>query len=174
MKKWFVLWVISAFVVSANAQVEPIKAFYNKYKNYENATQLKLQGWLIRLAAKHTDEEGAEQLLKKITHLRLLSIEDGNPVSLEESRDLIKQLKKESYEELLNVRDGTERVDILIREKKDVITEILLLVSDKDEFLLLSLEGRLKFSDLNDLDIEVDGSEHFKNLPEDRNLVPKA
>ncbi len=157
------------------AQPKAIKSFYDKYKNLEGVEDIKLQGWLIKLAAGFADEDPeAKRLLKKITQLRILTMDHGNLVSQQEYNQLVKTIKQENFEDLFMVKDEGKNIQFLIREKGETITDVLLLISGDKEFVLLSLEGLLKFSDLNDLNIEVEGSDHFKKLPENKKDIPKA
>ena len=156
------------------AQAKAVRNFYDKYKNMENVTDLKLQGWVLKLASSYADEAEEARLLRKITKLRILTMENGNLVTSQEYQSLIKGVKQDAFEELFQIREGGQVVEFLIREKGDTITDVLMLVNGDNGFVLLSLEGALKFSDLNDLNIEVDGSEHFKKLPDDKKDIPKA
>ncbi|MFN7119494.1 MAG: DUF4252 domain-containing protein [Saprospiraceae bacterium] len=157
------------------AQTKAIRTFYDKYKHLEGVEDIQLQGWLIKLAARFSDEDPeAKRLLRKISQLRILTMDNGNLVSPQEYNNLVKSIKQDAFEDLFMVKDNGQNIQFLIREKGDTITDLILLVSGNDEFVLLSLEGLLKFSDLNDLNIEVDGSEHFKKLPENKKDIPKA
>ncbi|MCO6479470.1 MAG: DUF4252 domain-containing protein [Phaeodactylibacter sp.] len=159
----------------ALAQPKPIADFYEKYKQYENVTDVKLQGWLLEIASNFAEgDEQAKELLSKITYLRVLVMEDGNLVSPAEYKSLLKEIRQNSFEELLRIREGDENIGFYIRENGEAITDVLLLVNGEDEFVLLSLEGLLKFSDLNDLNIDIDGAEHFERLPEKKGDVPRA
>jgi len=155
-------------------QVTAIQHFYDKYQSLEKVQDIKLQGWVLELASEFTDEEQGRRLLRNITQLRVLIMEEGNLVSHREYNDLLRDLRRVSFEELIKVRESDSQVDLLIREKGDTITDVLVLISGDDGFVLLSLEGALKFSDLNDLNIDVQGAEQFKKLPEKKADIPRA
>lgn len=156
------------------AQNKVIKKFYDKYKGYENVTDIKLQGWVLKLAATFSDEEEAEKLLKKITHLRVLVMDEGNLVSKNEYSRLIKDVKQNAFEELIKIKEDDQNIEFMIREEKETITDVLILVNSPEDFILLSLEGNLKFSDLQNLNIDIDGGEHFQKLPAKKKDIPKA
>ncbi len=158
--------------LSAQAQQPFLSEFYDNYKQQENVTDVKLQGWLLKLAA--DEEEQAKGLLDKITHLRVLLMEEGNLVSPGAYRQLLRELGQNQFEELLLVKEDGSDIGFYIREKGEHITDALLLVNGADHFVLLSLEGLLKFSDLNDLNVDVEGADHFKRLPEERDSIPRA
>ncbi|NUN99881.1 MAG: DUF4252 domain-containing protein [Saprospiraceae bacterium] len=169
MKKAFIIAILAfAFSNISVAQKDPIRDFFKRYDHSPNATDLRMQGFLIRLAAGAVEEEPAKKLLKKISKLQLLILENGEQPTREDFNRLMENVKADRFEDLVRVTEGDEKVNLLIREKDGVIHDVLILVSEADEFLMLHLECRLRFSDLNDLDIEVDGAEHLKTLPEKR------
>ncbi len=145
-----------------------IKSFYNKYKKFENVTSVKLQGWVIKLAAKFADDPDAKKVAKHISKLRVLTMEDGNLVTKEDYKSLIRSIRKDQFEDLIMVREGTTKINLYIKEKKDKITNALLIVNDVDEFVMISLEGKLRFKDLQELDITVEGGDYFNKIPKNK------
>ena len=174
MKYLFVLLLAGFLPLLSTAQNKEIKKFYDKYRSLDNVQDIKLQGWVLKLASTFTDEEEAEKILKKITQLRVMIMEDGNLVSPQEYNNLVRSVKKDRFEELIKIKEEGQDIEFMIREENDAITDVLIMVSSPDQFVLLSLEGKLKFSDLNDLQIEVDGGEHFQKLPDDKAEIPRA
>ncbi len=174
MKKmcFFLFLFLSAGLLAA--QVAPVTNFYNKYKGMDKVTEVKLEGWVLKLAARFSDDESGRRLLEKITNLRVLTMEEGNLVNAGEYRRLLQDVRKARFEEIIKIKEDDQHIDLLIREDGDTITDVLLLINAPDNFILLSLEGALRFSDLNDLQFEVDGSEHFKKIPEKKGKVPQA
>jgi len=150
------------------AQSNSIQSFYKKYAGYENATDINVQGWVLKLASAFSEDEKAQNTLDKITQLRILIMEDENLVTYDDRKKLTRSLKKDKFEELLQVRDGGDKIDFFLREDGGQITNLLMVVNGKDGFILLSLEGLLNLEDIKDLNIDIEGSEHLKKLPKHR------
>jgi hypothetical protein len=153
------------------AQSRHITQFYNQYKSYEEVTNINLQGFVLRLAGNFVDDDDARKIIRKVSHLRLLVVEDTKLVTAEDYTALVKGLKSDRFEELMQFRDGGDRVDFYLREDGDRITDVIMLLRGDDEFLMLSLEGAFRFSDLNDLHIDIDGGEYFSKLPDKKTKV---
>lgn len=168
MKKPLFLLALAALPFLCLAQSKAINEFYNKYSQDEHFLDIKLSGGLLNLVASQTDDEGDKQVIRKITALRALVLEEGQMVKKEDYARLLQGAKADSFEELIKVRDGGDHVEVLIREKGNAISHILLLVNGEDSFVLLSLEGLLQFSDLNDINIDVKGADFLRKLPERR------
>ncbi len=173
--RFLCLAVILAFLpLCGIGQSQFIAEFYDQYKNQEQATHIDVQGWLLKLSLKEDASDNAEQLLDKITKLRILTMDNGNPVSPAAYQKLLRNLQQNDFEELFRLREGQENVGLYIREKDKKITNVLLAVHGQDNFILLSLEGLLRFSDLNDLHLDIEGMEHFEQLPDNKADIPRA
>ncbi len=110
MKKTF---IIALFAVACStisyAQKDPIRDFFKQYRNSPNATDLRIQGFLIRLAANAADEAPAKQLLKKINKLSLLILENGEHPAREDFDRLMKNVKAAQFEDLIQVSQGAKK-----------------------------------------------------------------
>ncbi len=154
------------------AQNNYIESFYEQYSKDERVTNVTIKGWLLDIATNISTDESSKEVLSKITQLRILLMEDGNPVTKKELNKLKKGIKKDDFEELMQIRDGGSHVDFYIREEDDQITNVLMLVNDNDEFVLLSLEGLLKLEDLKNIKIDTDGAKHFEKIKQKE--IPRA
>ena len=165
----YVLLVLLPALLSGQSKY--ITQFYNNYKAQEEVTNLNLRGFVLSLASTFADDEDARKILRKVSHLRLLMMEDENLVSPQEYTSLIRGIKSDRFEELMMLREEKQRIEFFLREEGETITDVLMLLHGDGEFLMLSLEGAFKFSDLNDLKIDIDGGEHFSKIPDRK---PKA
>ena len=171
MKKVLLLLLVSMpmFVFSQNNTIEKI---YSKYKGYEKTTTLSFGGGLIKLAASFEEEEDLE-ILEKISQVRLMVV-DENLVTPNDYKVISKDLKKDAFEDLMQINAEGTKVDILVREQGSRISDIILLVNDDGEFIMISIEGDFEYSDLNDINLNFDGGNYLKKLPENRKSIPKA
>lgn len=120
---------------------------------------MSIPGWVIRLgstiAKGHVDDEGAKEALKmakKIKKLKLLVIEDGNPVQQKDIDQMLdKARSKDGFEDMIFVKNEDARVNMLIRTKGETIKNLLITVCEENEFVMVSLKSKIKMSDLNDL-----------------------
>ena len=134
-----------------------INQFYNKYKFDEGVTKVSLPGWLIRIgtgiAKNHVDseeEKAALDLAKHIRKMKVLVMEEGNSVDPKDLKKMINKANtKHNFSDLIKVRSADTNVNIMIREKKDKIKNMLIVVDEEDEFVMLSLKTSLKIDDLN-------------------------
>ncbi|GAB5552171.1 MAG: hypothetical protein Sapg2KO_17620 [Saprospiraceae bacterium] len=180
LSKYFTIIALLCLPFVSFSQSKAIEDFYNKYKHHEDISKVELKGWVLKLVAKFTDEaDTTDDFLRKITKLRVLSMDEGNLVERSDYNQLLKKVKSDRFEDLMQFKDKDGDVTILIREGGSAVTDILMLISGDDNFTLLSLEGRLKFSDIQNLnlDIDIEGAEHLEKVKKDkrkRGPSPKA
>lgn len=174
MKQLFVICSLLVFSSSIFAQ-QSVKKFYNKYKHYDEVTSVKVQGWMIKSVLAFVEDFEGDDIVKKVTKLRVLTMENENLVSSKDFNELVKDAKAEDFEDLMTIRDGTTNVRFMIKETDKKIKNLLVLVSESDEFVLISLECNLKWKDLKNIDFDkVDGGEVFEKLPTKKKDVPRA
>ena len=184
MKNLLAIAMLLCLPALLSAQTHSINKFYNKYKHTEETMNFTIPGWIIRLgssiAKNHVDEpqeKAALKLAKKIRKIKLLVMEDQNTVKPKDIQRLVDEVKaKDHFEELIYVRDGDTRVNMLIRNSSDMIENMLILVSEEDEFVMVSMKTRLRFDDLNeflksledeidfDLDLDLDDEEEEEKI----------
>jgi len=167
MKKIIIVIAILAIPFLASSQQESIEKFYNKYVDNEKISDISLNGWVLSMASKMSDEEGTE-ILEKITKLRIMIADEKDIVAKTDVKKLIKDVQKNSFEDLMTIRDEGTRINFMIREEGENITNVLVIIHGEGDFILLSLEGNLNFDDLKQLDFDVEGGDIFKKLPNER------
>ena len=158
MKNLLLLITLFCISLSASAQNRSIKNFYHKYKRYDNTRNFVLPGFLIwfgtGIANEMTTDEEAKIFLKfakKFKTMRLLVMEDENQVTAEDFNKLINGAKKANYEELIRVSDKGTKVHIFGRGKSDKLKNLLILVSEEDTFVMMSMKTKIRVKDLNRL-----------------------
>ena len=164
MRKWIFLFV--AFFATGNAIAQNgLDRFIAQYEGIEHANKLTLQGGLLQLIGNDSGHEKAHKTLTKLNKLTALWIEDFNPVSKQEVNYLLRNLRKDRFESLIMVKEGSANVNFMVQENGRNITGVILLVDDEDSFLLINLMGNLQFEDLSNIDLDIEGMGYFKKLP---------
>jgi hypothetical protein len=174
MKKILFCLALLGLGCAMHAQNPVVSNFMRKFGKYEQATHLNIGGLFLKIAAKSSDDDEANRIMRSISSLHLLNFDENNPVEANDVNQLMQQLRQEKFEDLAYFKDGDSHVRFMIKESQEVITDLIMIIKGDKNFLLLNLEGKLKYTDLNDFNMEVNGSKEFKRLPEDRKKLPKA
>jgi hypothetical protein len=158
MKKFlFFIFILLTVNQLAQAQTESIDRFVRKYKRSATGEKVDITvpGWLIRFGMRFIDEKDMEgvdiqAIARKISEVRIVSIEGGGKVPHSEFQKLINDAKAENFEELLNIRDSGDNVHIMVREKKGFIRDLFIMVQESSgEFVLLDIGGKFTMDDIS-------------------------
>ncbi len=147
---FYFLFTLPFFGIS---QSNCIQDFYSKHKDHDGITAFTLSGNLIQFAASF-EEDGNKKILEKISQVRILVMDEVNFISRKDFNGFLKSLKNDAFDELMLIKEEGTNIEIYIREKGNAITDLILMVYDEGEFIMLSIEGTLNYSDLNDLNLE--------------------
>lgn len=170
MKKLILIcFAITFSLLTVEAQSVSVDRLVNRIKKSNRDCEkhdLSIPGWLIRFGTNFVDEDDLDGvdirfLGKKISHLRIVTVEDKKQVDASDISTFFKDIRNEGFEDLMMVKSDGSDVRFMIREKKDYIRDIVLLVNEREEggdFVLLNIEGKFTMDDINHLvkDVNVD------------------
>lgn len=166
MKKFIVILIIAlapAFVFAQNSAVEKL---FKKYGGKNGFTTVTINGSLLKMAAEFADEEDGAEVLNTINTVKILAQESGDAGNFYD--EVMGELKRDSYEELMTVNSDDNDVIFLIKKEGKTITEFLLVVGGDDENALIYIGGDMNMKDLASLgksiNIQGDAFAHLKDL----------
>jgi hypothetical protein len=170
MKKFLFLIAISLITaLNLTAQSDSFDRFVRKVKKANSEGErhdITIPGFLIRFASNFVDKDDLEGLdlkiiTKKLSELRVVTIEGNKGVDAEDYKKFIEDVHGEGFEDLMVVRSDDTKVRFMIKERKEFIRNIVVLVDEKagGDFVLLSLEGKFTMDDVSGLikNVEING-----------------
>jgi len=154
MKTAFV-FILAAFFNFLVAQPDAIQRLTNEFNS---EAEIELKGSFLNNLFNGKDAKHSER------HLSSLHVYT-TPASPRLSIATVSaDLKQEGFELLTSFRNGKEGGNILIRETPRGITDIVLLVTgDEGKMTSISVAGLFSLDDLEQVDINVDGWNHFRS-----------
>lgn len=170
MKKLLLSIVLIAGMLTVNAQT-PVDKIFNKYAGKDGYTTVIINSFMFKLLASiETDDPEYEEFRKAssgIESIRILAQDGGGSVGF--GRELIKNLPRDEYEELMVVKEVDEEVLFLAREDGGVITEFLLVVAGDDgEDALIVFTGNIDLESIASLSqgLDLPAMESLENFDE--------
>lgn len=106
-----------------------------------------------------SDDEGT-QFLKKSSNIRILVNESSNKSEL--AKDLEKYIRKSNLEQLMSVKDDEDTVDIYVLDKNETIHELLIVVNDKEEQVIVHLDGKYPLKMIKEMMSGENGAKKIK------------
>jgi len=178
MKKIFYYIVFALFIslpMIASAQESPMDKLFDKYSGEEGFTSVNISSQMFKLLAKIDSEDDEEikdfnNVVSELTGMRILSYteDDGAGKKSEFYDEIIKNLPKKVYSELMVVKEKGKDVTFYIRELENgKIGELLMIVNEDHNTVLLSFKGMI---DLDNISI-VSFSDKV-HLPPKKGMLP--
>lgn len=167
MKKLFALMLCSLLALSMSfAQSKTVKAFQEKYENDRDASVVHLNSGLFKimaaLAGAAEDDEDAEAIARISDGIKSLDIVSipfyKSGVDPSEVDNLRRKLKKENYEELMEMKDGRDRLYFLTQGDANEIKNMVVLVREEEKLVVMNLDGVLNMKDFAYM------AKHAKNM----------
>ncbi len=122
---------------------------YWKYKDYDGvAFTLPRAG--IDIASWFLDKRDDRVWLRRINKIRVMVFEDGvrNPVTERDLQRFHRKAARRHLEDLLVVREGKTHVRVMAKERGNVLRKVVMVVRSPDEFVLLTLKGKVRWDDV--------------------------
>lgn len=160
-----ILWLLFGGLILAPAtsfaQTKTINTFYKEFKGLDKNVKMTIPGWLIDMGAEVAkwsvdtkEEKESLNLLKKVNKLKLLVSSDHNPTKAKKINGLFTQLRDDSFEDLLFVKEADTTVNIMVRganDDDDKIKNLFVLVREPEEIVMLSMKTNIKMDEVNEL-----------------------
>ncbi len=171
MKKLLIFIAFIAISQAVMAQTASLDRFIRKHKRTAEGDKvdMTIPGFVVRFGSrfiKKEDLEGVDirKISRKIDELRIVNFEKAAKIEYADYQQLMADMKAESFEELMNIREkGGDHVNIMIREYKGFIEDILIIVAESDgEFSLVNLAGKFTMDDINKMMHDVEFSSAIK------------
>lgn len=165
----FIVTLCVFAAVQAGAQSDAISTYFNKYIDDERFTVVYVSPKMFELVSKVGAEEmdqDVKDVIKDLKGLRILTTEENGSGFYNEAK---KMIDTKQYEVLMTVRDEGSNIEFLVKDKGDIIEELLLLVGGTEEFVLMSFVGNLNLNKISKLGktLDIEGAEHLEKLKDE-------
>lgn len=155
MKKLTTILLIALLPVVALAQSKSVIDFQSKFSSDPDVTTVLIKGPLFKFIASiaelddnDPEMEAIGRIANGIKSMEVFSVPFYTDLNREDISTLRNELKKDGYEELLFVKEGKDLVNIMSQGKEDEIRNMVILAEEKENFTLLSINGKLSMKDL--------------------------
>lgn len=131
---------------------------FKRFKREPGAVHMRIPKFLLSIGSKAIAEDGnwdeedkmAAELINNIDNMRILVLEDCSRKVQRSFIRMTSHMDIKGFERVMQVKDGGDKVDILIKESKGVIREAIFVIGGSD-CVLLHFKGKFRVEDLNQL-----------------------
>ena len=127
---------------------------FDKYSEMDNVTSVYISKAMFQMIPNfETNGLNLMNLKGKIEGLQVLSTENNN--IKENMRTDFKALIGKDHQELMRVKDGKTRATFYVKQKGDLISEMIMLADTDSSFNVIRLIGNFTLQDIQDITKEM-------------------
>ena len=145
-----ILTIVCAFTCIIGLSAQTVDDLFKEFNDKNNVECINIPKVMLSMAPAVMKKEKGSDLIKKIDHIRILSIEN-NDALCKEFKAKAANLNKKGYETMVNSNEDNEKTLILVKTKGDVISEMVILALEPSECSLIQLKGKFSSNDINGL-----------------------
>ena len=171
MKRLFFIICFTGIAAAVFAQNKSIDRVFDKYAGQEGFTTVYISKYMFNMFAdmdgvEDEDLDEVKQVFGKLNGIKILASDEGSHEGLNFYDEIMKDLPREQYEELMVVKDSESDVIFLAREENGIIVELLLIVSGDDDNVLIAITGEIDLNTIAKLSkaMDIDGMDELENL----------
>jgi hypothetical protein len=171
MKNFILITAITFLSFGAMAQGTVITSYFTKYADNESFTKVsvsqKMFSLFTELEAGSDSEKEFLQAVSKLQGLKII-VADSIPNAMTVYNQAVADVKKAGYEELMTVTGSDENMLFSIKETNGIISELIMVVGGKEDFVMLSLYGEIDLKNISKIaqEMRVEGLEKLSEIDE--------
>ena len=172
MKTIASIFIFIALPFAVNAQ-SIIDKLYDKYSGAEGYTAVYISKYMFQMfqdvqLENNEVQDEMQQALSNLDCIKILARDDdpktSAPVNL--YNETMKLIPSSVYKEIMVVKEGNQNVNMYVKEDKNKVAELLLIVGGADEDVLISIQGIIDMKNISKLagSMNIQGLEKLENI----------
>lgn len=164
----FILIMIS---LSAFSQKNPVDKLFEKYGGKDGFTTIIISSKMFSMFSDvEAGDDEINAMIKNIESIKILTTDDESLLDpgINFYKEIMDELSLDEYEELMVVKEKDQDIKFLIKEKEDVIVELLLVIGGKGNNALISIRGIIDLKSISRLSksLNVQGLDELEKIDE--------
>jgi len=169
MKKFSLIASLFLLSLTMMGQGTVITKYFNQYADNEKFTKVsvsqKMFSLFTNLEAGSTAEKEFLQAAGKLKGLKVI-MADSIPNSAALYKQAVADVNKAAYEELVSVTDARGNMLFSIKESNGIISELIMVVGAKRQFIMVSLYGEIDLKNISKIaqQMHINGLDQLKHI----------
>lgn len=144
------LFLMQSCIVSSKPNID----FFSK-SNYDfqdaqfasfNVPLFLAKPYIKKALREEGESEAAIAMVKKVSKIKMMTVANGSEKML---KDYANYLKNENYEDWATIKHDGDNVNIRIKQKGDIIKNMLITVNSKKDMVFLDVKGSFTADDIS-------------------------
>ncbi len=168
--------IINAFILimislSAFSQRNPVDKLFEKYGGKDGFTTVFISSKMFSMFSDmEAGDDDINKMIKNIESIKILTTDDESLLDpgINFYKEIMNELSLDEYEELMVVKEKDQDIKFLVKEKEDIIVELLLVIGGKGNNALISIRGIIDLKSISKLSksMNIEGLEKLEEIDE--------
>ena len=168
--------IINAFILimislSAFAQKDSVDKLFEKYSGKDGFTTVLISSKMFSMFSDmETGDDEINNMLSNIKSIKILTTEDESLIDPDINfyKEIMDELSLDEYEELMVIKEKDQDIKFLVKEKEDIIVELLMVIGGKGNNALISIRGIIDLKSISRLSksMNIEGLEKLEEIDE--------
>ena len=168
--------IVNAFILimislSAFSQRNPVDKLFEKYGGKDGFTTVLISSKMFSMFSDmEAGDDDINKMIKNIESIKILTTEDESLLDpgINFYKEIMNELSLDEYEELMVVKEKDQDIKFLVKEKEDIIVELLLVIGGKGNNALISIRGIIDLKSISKLSksMNIEGLEKLEEIDE--------
>ncbi|MFZ9045676.1 MAG: DUF4252 domain-containing protein [Cyclobacteriaceae bacterium] len=173
MKKYLMMMALMLGVASTSmAQENVVSKYFDKFSDNEEFVKVSVSSKMFSLFTElEAGSPEEEEFLKAVSKLKGMKMVVGDSISNGAAlyKEALIDVQKAGFEELMMVTDADENFQFSIKEKGGIISELMMVVGGKKQFIVMSLYGEIDLNNISKIarSMKVNGLDKLEKLSEE-------
>jgi hypothetical protein len=157
--------------LSAFSQKNPVDKLFEKYGGKDGFTTIIISSKMFSMFSDvEAGDDEVNAMIKNIESIKILTTDDESLLDpgINFYKEIMDELSLDEYEELMVVKEKDQDIKFLIKEKEDIIVELLLVIGGKRNNALISIRGIIDLKSISRLSksLNVQGLDELEKIDE--------
>lgn len=165
--------ILSFFIILASsltsfAQDDAIMKYFSKYVDDDRFSAVYISPKMIGMIAKVEIEDMEPEVQAVVRSMKALRILHTEQNAVQYYNEAIKAINTNEYELLLTARENGENVRFMVKDKGDIVEELLMIVGGEKNFAMMSFSGNIDLKKIGKLAkaLDIDNLQYLDKLGE--------
>jgi hypothetical protein len=157
--------------LSAFSQKNPVDKLFEKYGGKDGFTTILISSKMFSMFSDmEAGDDEINNMIKNIESIKILTTEDESLLDpgINFYKEIMNELSLDEYEELMVVKEKDQDIKFLVKEKGDIIVELLLVIGGEGNNALISIRGIIDLKSISRLSksLNVQGLDELEKIDE--------
>lgn len=170
-KKGIATLILILISLNTIAQKDPVDKLFEKYSGKEGFTTVLISSKMFSMFSDmEAGDDELNKMMSNIESIKILTTEDESLLDPDINfyEEIMNELSLDEYEELMVVKEKNQDIKFLVKEKKDEIVELLLVIGGERNNTLISIRGIIDLKSISRLSksLNVQGLDELEKIDE--------